>query len=116
MISARDGEAVEVFAMHNCAPSPRFGYEMDGREQYRVQMGIEDAGLELGAIYHSHPRTEGVPSQADINLAYYPDTVQIIVGFAESDPQPRAWRIVTTRDIQGRVVDSEVREVDLEVV
>ena len=33
----------------------------------------EDDGLELGAIYHSHTRTEPMPSQTDINLAFYPE-------------------------------------------
>ena len=38
-------------------------------EQFRIQTAIEDAGHELGAIYHSHTRTAPMPSQTDINLA-----------------------------------------------
>jgi proteasome lid subunit RPN8/RPN11 len=67
---------------------------MDGMEQYRIQTAIEDAGLELGAIYHSHTRSAPEPSQTDINLAFYPDALYLIVGLAQGEPDVRAWRIV----------------------
>ena len=35
-------------------------YEMDNMELYRVVTGIEDAGLDVGIIYHSHTRTRPV--------------------------------------------------------
>ena len=48
---------------------------------------IEDAGLDVGIIYHSHTRTEPYPSQTDINLAFYPDSLYVIVGTA-AEPEP----------------------------
>jgi proteasome lid subunit RPN8/RPN11 len=93
MIAARDGEAVAVHRAANAAASP-LRYEMDGMEQYRIQTAIEDAGLELGAIYHSHTRSDPVPSQTDINLAFYPDALYVIVGVKDSAPDVRAWRIL----------------------
>src|ERR1700730_4800072 len=79
MVSARDGTVVKVYRATNAAASP-LRYEIDGAEQYRTQMEIYDAGLDLGAIYHSHTRTEPYPSQTDINLAFYPDATYLIVG------------------------------------
>jgi proteasome lid subunit RPN8/RPN11 len=102
MVASRDGEAVMLYAATNAAASP-LRYEIDGAEQYRIQMAIEDAGLDLGAIYHSHTRSEPVPSQTDINLAFYPDAVYIIVGVAGSEPDVRAF---TIRDQQ--VGDAEL--------
>ena len=96
MIAARDGEAVEVHRATNTAASP-FRYELDGMEQYRIQTAIEDAGLDLGAIYHSHTRSEPVPSQTDINLASYPDSLYVIVGVKDAEPDVRAWRIADGR-------------------
>src|SRR2546423_3574700 len=93
MIAARDGEAVAVHRAANAAASP-LRYEMDGMEQYRIQTAIEDAGLDLGAIYHSHTRSDPIPSQTDINLAFYPDALYVIVGVKGSEPDVRAWRIV----------------------
>lgn len=104
MIASRDGEAVKVYRATNAAASP-LRYELDGAEQYRIQMEIDDAGLELGGIYHSHTRTEPYPSQTDINLAFYPDTVYVIVGLAGEEPDVRAFSI---RDGQVRQTEFEV--------
>ena len=81
MIATRDGVAVAVHPARNAAASP-LRYEMDGMEQYRLQTAIEDAGHELGAIYHSHTRSAPLPSQTDINLAFYPESLYVIVGVA----------------------------------
>jgi proteasome lid subunit RPN8/RPN11 len=92
MIATRDGVAVTVHPARNVAASP-LRYEMDGMEQYRLQTAIEDAGLELGAIYHSHTRSAPLPSQTDINLAFYPESLYVIVGVAGEEADVRAWRI-----------------------
>ncbi len=102
MVAARNGEAVRIYRARNVAASP-LRYEIDGAEQYRIQMEIEDAGLDLGAIYHSHTRTEPYPSQTDINLAFYPESLYVIVGLAGAEPDVRAY---TIRD--GRVQDAEL--------
>jgi proteasome lid subunit RPN8/RPN11 len=102
MIAARDGEAVKVYRARNAAASP-YRYELEGAEQYRIQMEIEQSSLELGAIYHSHTRSEPYPSQTDINLAFYPDALYVIVGLASEPPEVRAF---TIRD--GQVGEAEL--------
>jgi proteasome lid subunit RPN8/RPN11 len=102
MIAARDGDAVKLYRATNAAASP-LRYEIDGAEQYRIQMEIYDSDLELGAIYHSHTRTEPYPSQTDINLAFYPDALYVIVGLGGEEPDVRAF---TIRD--GQVADGEL--------
>jgi proteasome lid subunit RPN8/RPN11 len=102
MIASSDGKAVQVYPAVNAAASP-LRYEIDGAEQYRIQMAIENAGLDLGAIYHSHTRSEPKPSQTDINLAFYPEALYVIVGLAGAKPDVRAFEI---RD--GRVTDAEL--------
>ncbi|HET9105468.1 MAG TPA: M67 family metallopeptidase [Solirubrobacteraceae bacterium] len=102
MVASRDGEAVAVHPAENAAHSP-LRYEIDGAEQYRIQMTIDDAGHDLGAIYHSHTRSAPYPSQTDINLAFYPEALYIIVGLAGDAPEVRAYEI---RD--GRVSDAEL--------
>jgi proteasome lid subunit RPN8/RPN11 len=107
MIASRDGDAVAVYRAENSAHSP-LRYEIDGTEQYRIQMAIDDAGLDLGAIYHSHTRSEPYPSQTDINLAFYPDALYIIVGLA-SGPEPKV-RAYTIHD--GKVAEALLSVVD----
>ena len=105
MIAATDGRAVALHPARNAAASP-LRYEIDGMEQYRIQSAIEDAGLDLGAIYHSHTRSAPEPSQTDINLARYPDSLYMIVGVAGAEDDVRLWRIA----------DGQVVEAPLEVV
>jgi [CysO sulfur-carrier protein]-S-L-cysteine hydrolase len=102
MIASNNGEAVRVFRAENAAASS-LRYEIDGAEQYRIQMEIDDAGLDLGAIYHSHTRSRPYPSQTDINLAFYPETLYVIVGLAGDEPEVRAFHI---RD--GQVAEAEL--------
>jgi proteasome lid subunit RPN8/RPN11 len=92
MVASRDGEAVRVYRAANAAASP-LRYEIDGAEQYRIQMAIDDEGLDLGAIYHSHTRTAPYPSQTDINLAFYPQSLYVIVGLASEEADVRAYEI-----------------------
>jgi proteasome lid subunit RPN8/RPN11 len=101
MIASRDGEAVAVHRARNAAASP-LRYIMDPNEQYRIQDAIESEGLDLGAIYHSHTRSDPIPSQTDINLSTlpgtsqpsFPGTLYVIVGLVADEPDVRVWDIV----------------------
>jgi [CysO sulfur-carrier protein]-S-L-cysteine hydrolase len=104
MVATDDGRAVKVFRADNAAASP-LRYEIEPRDQLKIQTAIDDAGWELGAIYHSHTRSAPFPSQTDINLAFYPEAVYVIVGVAGDEPEIRSFSIV----------DGEVEEVTLEV-
>jgi proteasome lid subunit RPN8/RPN11 len=108
MVAARDGEAVRVHRVRNAKASP-LAYELDGLEQMHVEEEIEEAGLDMAAIYHSHTRSAPIPSQTDINLAspFYDHVLYVIVGVQDrAAPEVRAYRIV----------DRQVSEEALEVV
>lgn len=102
MIASRDGEAVSVYRATNALHSP-YAYEIDPQDLLRINNEIDDAGLEVGAIYHSHTRSDPYPSQTDINLAFYPDALYVIVGVAGEEPQVRTF---TIRD--GQVVEADL--------
>ncbi len=104
VVTGRDGSARRVIRATNAAASP-LRYELDPRELLRIHEAIEASGDELAAIYHSHTRSEPVPSQTDINLAFYPETLYVIVGLRSDAPEVRAWRIV----------DGQVTEAALEL-
>jgi [CysO sulfur-carrier protein]-S-L-cysteine hydrolase len=97
IVASDNGAAVKVFRATNAEASP-VRYSLDPREQYRITMEIEDEGWELGAIYHSHTRSEAYPSQTDVNLAFYPDAIYVIVSLRkQDDPEVRAFRIADER-------------------
>jgi len=114
MIASRNGEAVAVHRARNAVASP-LRYEVHPSDLHTILDAIDEDGLQLGAIYHSHTRSDPVPSQTDINLANfgdppqprYPGALYVIVGVKDSEsPEVRTWSIVL----------GEVSEAELEVV
>jgi proteasome lid subunit RPN8/RPN11 len=113
MVASEDGRAVEVFRATNAAASP-LRYVVEPNDIVRITSQIEVAGWTLGAIYHSHTRSEPYPSQTDINLAFFPGTEEqawpgtlyLIVGVASDAPEVRIF------DISSR---SRVDEIELKV-
>jgi proteasome lid subunit RPN8/RPN11 len=90
-LTLRDGEVLEVFRAQNAYGSPRYGFEF-GFKDLQAANDLEDEGFAIG-VYHSHPRSEAVPSQQDRNaMQYYTNWVQLIVSL-EDEPVVRAWWI-----------------------
>ena len=78
LVASSNGDVKRVYRAANAERSP-VKYVVDPRDQIRIQNEIDDHGWELGAIYHSHTRTEPFPSQTDINLARnWPDPLYVI--------------------------------------
>jgi [CysO sulfur-carrier protein]-S-L-cysteine hydrolase len=94
MIAVRDGAAVSIHEATNVAASP-LRFEVEGREIIRAQDAFEDDGAEMGAIYHSHTRSEPYPSQTDVNFARgWPGVEWLIVGVRrDGEPTVRSYRI-----------------------
>ena len=108
MLGVRDGRAVAIHEATNLAASP-LRFEVEGREVLQAQDAFENDGAELGAIYHSHTRSEPYPSQTDINFAAgWPGVEWLIVGLRrEGEPTLRSYRIddgvVTELDVEVEV-------------
>lgn len=99
----RDGNVKRVFLMENAEHSSSF-YVMDSREQFQVFDEMERDGLELAAIFHSHPHSPAFPSPKDRELAFYPDSVYLIISLMNNEPESHAFRIV-----EDQVSEIEIR-------
>jgi proteasome lid subunit RPN8/RPN11 len=105
LLAGTDTSATRLFRMTNAERSPVI-YRMEPSEQLRVFNEIDDAGLELVAIYHSHTRSPAYPSNTDVSLAYYADAVYLIVSLADPDEA----------DLRGfHIKDGKVTEVPLDI-
>lgn len=109
IVGSRDGRAVRLFKARNARASP-LAYDIDGRDLQRIYDELDSDDLQVGVIYHSHTRSDPVPSQTDINLAspFLPDAVYLIVGVKDPDRDDlRAWHI---RDGQYTEAQLEIDE------
>jgi proteasome lid subunit RPN8/RPN11 len=96
VLGGRDGAVERVYPVPNAASDPRSRYEMEPSELWAARCRVRAEGLDVVGFYHSHPRTPASPSTYDIERAYYPETVYVIVGI-ESEAGVRAYRIVSGR-------------------
>jgi [CysO sulfur-carrier protein]-S-L-cysteine hydrolase len=96
--------AVRVHRAINIHASP-LRFEIDPKELLQLSNAIEEHGVEIGAIYHSHVRSRPYPSQTDVNFAAnWPGVEWIIVGLAEGSPP----------EVRSYLIDGgEVREVPI---
>jgi [CysO sulfur-carrier protein]-S-L-cysteine hydrolase len=76
LLGGKDGIVEVVLPVKNAAES-RVRFQMDPKAQLRAMQRIESEGLEIVAIFHSHPKGPSVPSPTDIAEASY-DVVNII--------------------------------------
>lgn len=69
-------------------------FMMDPREQFSAVKALRAEGLEVLAVYHSHPATPARPSEEDIRLARTPGVSYVIVSLADpSAPEVRSFKI-----------------------
>ena len=94
LLAGGDGRAVRFYPVENSLHSP-VAYEMEPVQQVRAMLAMEADGLEMIAIYHSHPDGPARPSATDVAAAYYPDAVQLILSLADRGrPSLRAFTII----------------------
>ncbi len=92
LIAGRDGLGLEIYPARNVAREPRTNFEVD-LDTLACQLEFADRGLELAAIYHSHPQGPATPSDTDRSGAFYPDAVYIVCSLAGPEPVVRGFRI-----------------------
>jgi len=92
-ILAGKGKTVRrMYEMRNTDGS-RTTYFMSPEEQLKVFREMEEEGLDMVAIYHSHPHTIPFPSERDVRLAFYPDVAYIIISLKDEATSVKGFRI-----------------------
>ena len=93
-ILAGDQNRVQrLYEMTNIDNSSKH-FTMNPAEQFSVQKSMRAAGLDMSAIYHSHPATAAIPSKEDIQLAETPDATYVILSLEKPDkPYAKAFII-----------------------
>jgi len=103
LIAAKEGTPTRVYAMKNVDASP-VSYRLDPKEQLQVFSEMDDEGLDLAGIYHSHTHSEAYPSDTDRRLAFYPARRYLIRELSDrGHPELKAFRIE-----DGEVTEEEL--------
>jgi proteasome lid subunit RPN8/RPN11 len=106
LMGGDDNRVWRLYPVENIRSSP-IEYEMDPTEQLRAMLDMEEKSWELLAIYHSHPHGPQMPSDTDVDQAYYPESAYVIISLlSQHQPTIRAFNIVA----------GEVTEIPLYVV
>ncbi len=105
LLGCLEGRVLHVVSIKNVAATPERRFELEARRMVQTIFDFERDGLEPGAIWHSHPHGEPLPSLKDIREASWPEACQLIIGIGSGQPQLAAWRIA----------DGEVERVPLHI-
>lgn len=87
----------------NRSPQPLVAYDADPVHLIQVLRNSRTEGLELIAIYHSHPQGAAWPSRTDRELAYW-RVPYVILGLAEG--RARAFMLPEAREVEILVESS----------
>ena len=80
------GEVARSFyRVVNTSPEPATSYEMDPRGQLEAMRLMRSRREQLLGIFHSHPRSDALPSARDVALAAYPGTAYLILSLAPAE-------------------------------
>ena len=96
LLGGRAGVVSHRFALRNELASP-VAYQADPRDLFAAFREIRQCGLELLAIYHSHPSSPARPSRVDLEQNYYGEVPRIIISLAGEPPVVKAFRLLDDR-------------------
>jgi len=109
-VGGDESVATKLYPMTNAAASPVF-YRPDDREMLAALKDMDENGLDVASIFHSHVATRAYPSPTDIREAHYPDAVFVIVSFEDLDNPHAKGYLIHKQD--WRDATGEVEEVKL---
>ena len=91
-LAGKDGVITRHYELTNVDQSQEH-FSFDPKEQFATVKSARAEGLEIYAVYHSHPATPARPSQEDIRLAYDPNISYVIVSLADGKEDVKAFHI-----------------------
>ncbi len=107
LIGGQNGRALQIYPLKNVDDNPRIRYLADPQELLYAVREVEEAhDWQVLAIYHSHPASPAYPSPTDVERAFYPDAVYILISLMKPDAV----------DVRGfKIQEAKITEVTLDV-
>ena len=90
-IEGEVGRVVARYPLVNELASP-IEFSGEARSQFEAWRDMRRQGIEVLAIYHSHPTSAPVPSRKDLDNHFWGEEVMcVIISLVEPEPAVRAW-------------------------
>jgi proteasome lid subunit RPN8/RPN11 len=87
----RVGQVERIYPLVNAAASP-VEYLSDPKSMFAAVRDMHLQGIDILAVYHSHPTSNPVPSRTDLDRNYSPDVMTLIISLKNpQEPQVRGW-------------------------
>lgn len=99
----------KAYPLINIATSSGVEYLSDPRSMFDAVRDMRKEGLEIVAVYHSHPTSPPLPSKTDLARNYSEEVVNFIISLQKAEPQVRAWWLTATdyREASWEIVEEE---------
>ncbi len=105
-LAGKNNEVINYYPMHNIDQSNEH-FTLDPQEQFDVMKKVRVKGLEILAVYHTHPGSPARPSAEDIKLAFDPGIIYVIISLLEDKNNIKAFRIINGQGIEQRLIVEE---------
>lgn len=110
-LGGSNGRVTKLYLLDNEAASPVY-YRPVGKQMIEAMGDMDEQGLDLVAIFHSHVASPAFPSPTDVREAHYPGTVYLIVTLMDEAPSSRGFLI---HKDDWRSDSGRIEEIDLVV-
>jgi proteasome lid subunit RPN8/RPN11 len=92
--SAGVARVSKAYPLINALASP-VEFESEPRSMFDAVRDQLRLGLQILAVYHSHPASPPIPSQKDLQRNFSEEVINVIVSLAQPRPEVRAWWLST---------------------
>ncbi len=101
------GLVLRRYPLVNALASPR-EFLSDGRSMLDADKDMRLHGLDLLAVYHSHPTSHAVPSRTDLERHGMEEVVCLIVSLTTAPPTVRGWWLTNQdyREVEWEITES----------
>jgi proteasome lid subunit RPN8/RPN11 len=84
------GRVARRYPLKNAAASP-VEYLSDPLDMFAADRDMRQRGIDILAVYHSHPTSDPLPSRIDRERSYSPEVVNLIISLKDGTPNMRGW-------------------------